>query len=96
MTKPDKNKRLLIDILTLKLPLKALVRFYQRCISPLLPGVCIYYPTCSSYMLEALEKHGAIKGSYLGLRRILRCVPWRRGGFDPVPDNPKGDMKWLC
>ncbi len=46
-------------------------------------------------MLEAIKKYGTPKGVFMGIKRILRCVPWRDGGFDPVPDNPKGDMKWL-
>jgi putative component of membrane protein insertase Oxa1/YidC/SpoIIIJ protein YidD len=46
-------------------------------------------------MLEAIQKHGVIKGIGLGVKRLSRCVPWKKGGFDPVPDNPKGDMKWL-
>ncbi|NLC16439.1 MAG: membrane protein insertion efficiency factor YidD [Clostridiales bacterium] len=72
----------------------SLVRFYKIAISPLLPKACIYTPTCSSYMIEAIKKFG-IRGVFLGIRRILRCAPWKKGGFDPVPDNPKGDMKWL-
>ncbi len=71
------------------------VRFYKKCISPLLPHMCIYTPSCSTYMLEALEEHGAVKGLALGVKRLCRCVPWAKGGLDPVPDNPKGDMKWL-
>ena len=63
----------------------ALVRFYQRGISPLLPARCIYVPTCSQYALEALEKYGAWKGTYLALRRFLRCHPFHKGGYDPVP-----------
>ena len=63
----------------------ALVRFYQREISPCRPRCCNYIPTCSQYGLEAIEKYGAIKGSLLALWRILRCNPFSRGGFDPVP-----------
>lgn len=63
------------------------VRFYQRCISPLTPPSCRYTPTCSQYMIEAIEKHGALKGFYLGTRRILRCHPWGGHGYDPVPDE---------
>lgn len=65
--------------------LKLLVRGYQLIISPNLPNACRYTPTCSQYTLEALEKHGAIKGTYLGIRRILRCHPWGGHGYDPVP-----------
>lgn len=89
------KKKIISDIVTCKWLFKGLVLFYKKCISPLLPNVCIYYPSCSSYMLEAIEKHGVFRGIYLGTKRILRCVPWKEGGFDPVPDNPKGDMKWL-
>jgi len=62
-----------------------LVRFYQYAISPLLPPSCRYLPTCSEYTLEALRKHGAIKGGWLALKRIGRCRPGCPGGHDPVP-----------
>jgi putative membrane protein insertion efficiency factor len=62
-----------------------LIRFYQRFLSPLIPPSCIYKPTCSQYTLEAIRKHGALRGTYLGVRRILRCHPWAQGGYDPVP-----------
>ena len=61
------------------------VRGYQVAISPMLPPSCRYYPTCSQYAVEALERHGALRGSWLALRRILRCHPFRPGGYDPVP-----------
>ncbi|ANJ69504.1 MULTISPECIES: membrane protein insertion efficiency factor YidD [Latilactobacillus] len=64
-----------------------LVRFYQKGISPLLPPSCRYYPTCSSYMIQAIQKHGAILGLIMGIGRILRCHPFVRGGYDPVPDH---------
>lgn len=63
-----------------------LVRFYQKCISPLFPPSCRYQPTCSSYMIEALQKHG-LKGFLMGLARIGRCHPFVDGGLDPVPDR---------
>ncbi|MGT2800609.1 membrane protein insertion efficiency factor YidD [Streptococcus marmotae] len=63
-----------------------LVRVYQRFISPLFPPSCRYQPTCSSYMIEALQKHG-IKGLIMGMARILRCHPFVEGGKDPVPDT---------
>ena len=65
--------------------LKILIRFYQLTISPWLGKNCRYYPTCSSYALEAVEKYGSLKGSVLALKRILRCHPFRAGGYDPVP-----------
>ena len=61
------------------------VRGYQVALSPLMPPACRYYPTCSHYAIEALERHGALRGSWLALRRILRCHPFRPGGYDPVP-----------
>ncbi len=64
----------------------AIVRFYQRNISPYKGGAtCRFVPTCSEYALEALEKYGALKGSLLAMRRILRCHPLSKGGYDPVP-----------
>ena len=62
-----------------------LIRFYRRHISPLRPPCCRYIPTCSQYALEAVEKYGALKGSWLALRRLLRCHPFHEGGYDPVP-----------
>jgi putative membrane protein insertion efficiency factor len=64
-----------------------LVRGYQKFISPLFPPSCRYYPTCSNYTVEAIEKHGALKGGVMGLARILRCNPFVPGGVDPVPDH---------
>jgi putative membrane protein insertion efficiency factor len=58
---------------------------YKRLISPLLPSACRYYPTCSDYMREAIDAHGAVKGVWLGLKRLGRCHPFHPGGFDPVP-----------
>ena len=63
----------------------ARVKFYRKNISPLRPPCCRYIPTCSQYALEALEKYGALKGSWLALRRFLRCHPFHKGGYDPVP-----------
>jgi hypothetical protein len=62
-----------------------LLGLYKRALSPLLPPLCRYHPTCSEYCAEAVERHGVIKGLWLGLRRILRCHPFGRGGLDPVP-----------
>ncbi len=62
-----------------------LIRFYKRFVSPLLPPSCIYYPTCSEYTYQAIEKYGILRGSWMGFLRILRCNPFARGGHDPVP-----------
>ncbi|MBQ5831217.1 MAG: membrane protein insertion efficiency factor YidD [Alistipes sp.] len=67
------------------LPLLALVKFYQYCISPLTPPSCRYVPTCSQYAVEALRKYGPIKGCWLTLKRLSRCHPWGGRGYDPVP-----------
>lgn len=61
------------------------IYFYRICISPLTPPSCRFTPTCSAYALEAIKKHGPIKGLYLAVRRILRCHPWGGSGYDPVP-----------
>lgn len=61
------------------------VRLYQLLISPLLPPACRYFPSCSNYMLQAVRKHGAFKGVWLGFRRLFRCHPWGGHGYDPVP-----------
>jgi putative membrane protein insertion efficiency factor len=62
-----------------------LIRFYKRFISPALPPSCIYQPTCSMYTYEAIDKYGLLRGSWMGLLRIMRCHPFARGGYDPVP-----------
>ncbi len=63
----------------------AIVRGYKKYISPLLPPSCRFTPTCSEYAMEALQRHGAWKGSLLAIWRILRCNPFGKGGYDPVP-----------
>ncbi|MGH4121426.1 MAG: membrane protein insertion efficiency factor YidD [Clostridium sp.] len=60
------------------------IKSYRKYISPLKRPCCIFYPTCSQYTLEAIEKYGAVKGSIMGVKRILRCHPYNKGGFDPV------------
>lgn len=64
-----------------------LIKFYRKFISPLKPPVCKYYPTCSCYAMQAIEKFGVIRGTMLGAWRILRCNPWSLGGIDYVPDK---------
>ena len=69
----------------LKKILIALIKFYRKYLSPLKKTKCPYYPTCSTYGLIAVEKYGAVKGGALALWRILRCNPFSKGGYDPVP-----------
>ena len=64
--------------------IKVLIRGYQRCISPLLPGACRFYPSCSEYLLQAVEKHGVTRGILMGLIRLSKCHPFHPGGHDPV------------
>ncbi len=66
-----------------------LIRFYRKAVSPLKPPSCKYIPTCSQYGIEAIERFGAFKGGLLTVWRILRCNPWSRGGYDPVPEKNK-------
>jgi len=75
--KKDKLTRALVRV----------VRFYRKNISPLSPPKCRFMPSCSAYALEALEKFGAVKGGWLALRRILKCHPFHKGGYDPVPQE---------
>ncbi len=66
------------------------IKFYQKCISPFKPPCCRFYPTCSSYALTAVKRFGAVKGTYLAVKRILRCHPWNIGGIDYVPEEFPG------
>lgn len=69
------------------------VKIYQWLISPLLPATCRYQPTCSHYMIEAIQVHGPLKGFWLGIRRISRCHPWGGWGYDPVPPAKSKDAE---
>ena len=77
----------------MKRVLIAIVRGYKKYISPLLPPSCRFTPTCSEYAMEALSKHGAWKGSLLAVWRILRCNPFSKGGYDPVPEKKPKSKK---
>ena len=72
--------------------LLALVRGYQKYISPAFPACCRFTPTCSQYAMEAIDQYGAIKGGWLALKRIMRCNPFCRGGYDPVPQGKINSM----
>jgi len=65
----------------------AILRLYKLLLSPLLPSACRYYPSCSEYMRQAVEKHGVTRGLWMGAKRLLRCHPFHAGGLDPVPDS---------
>ncbi|SYZ71825.1 putative membrane protein insertion efficiency factor [Candidatus Zixiibacteriota bacterium] len=69
----------------LSYPLLILIAVYRYTLSPLIGGECRYYPSCSHYAEEAIKEHGALKGVWLGIKRIFRCHPWHEGGYDPVP-----------
>ena len=68
-----------------------LIRGYQLLLSPLLGNHCRFYPSCSPYAREAIERHGALRGGWLAIRRVLRCHPWHPGGVDPVPEPVQKD-----
>ena len=67
------------------------VRIYRKIVSPMIPPSCIYTPTCSAYAEKALEMHGAHRGSILAIKRVFRCHPWHKGGYDPVPEVEKDE-----
>ena len=80
----NESKRASLRSLTIWLPVK-LIRLYQITLSPYMGRQCRYTPTCSNYALEALRKHGLLRGGWLAFKRILRCAPWGGSGYDPVP-----------
>jgi putative membrane protein insertion efficiency factor len=67
------------------LVMRGLIRLYQLLLSPVLPASCRFTPSCSAYAMQAIEEHGPLGGSWLGVKRICRCHPWNDGGYDPVP-----------
>ena len=71
----------------MKQVLLVLIKCYQLCLSPFFGGQCRFYPSCSAYAAEAIDTHGALRGSWLAIRRLLRCHPWHPGGVDPVPPS---------
>lgn len=79
----------------LKLVCYVLIYFYKMFISPLLPKSCRYIPSCSTYCMRAIKENGVIKGIFLAGKRIIHCTSKSKGGFDPVPENIKGEIKWL-
>lgn len=79
MNLPGMLSRLISNVLSLP------IYFYRYCISPMLPASCRFTPTCSQYAIEALRKHGPVKGLWLTVRRLFRCNPWGGCGYDPVP-----------
>lgn len=80
----NESKKASLRSLTIWLPVK-LIRLYQITLSPYMGRQCRYTPTCSNYALEALQKHGLLRGGWLAVKRILRCAPWGGSGYDPVP-----------
>jgi putative membrane protein insertion efficiency factor len=74
---------------------KGLIYIYKFCISPLLPSACRFKPTCSTYFLQAVDEYGVFEGFLLGTKRILRCNPFSKGGYDPLKPNIKGKIKWI-
>lgn len=78
-----------------KIVMLILLYVYKWCISPLLPHTCRFYPTCSTYAVLAVKEFGPFKGLVLAIKRVLKCNPKSACGFDPLPDNIKGDIKWI-
>ena len=84
-----------IILFPFKLLFLGLIYFYKFAISPLLPNTCRFIPTCSTYAILAIKEFGPFVGAWLTIKRLLRCRPNSCHGFDPVPHNIKGDIKWL-
>lgn len=89
------NKVLNVLLYPVRLIIVFFILVYKKVISPVLPNSCKFTPSCSSYMLIAIKKHGILRGFLMGTKRVLRCNPKAKGGFDPVPENIKGDAKWI-
>jgi len=89
------DKIIFIITYPIRLGFLGLIYFYKLCLSPMLTKSCKYTPTCSSYGLRAFKEYNPFKAFYLTVRRVLSCNPWSKGGFDPVKDDIKGDIKWL-
>ncbi len=83
MKQPMSIKLLISNLF--KLLIINLIKIYQRLVSPFFPSSCKFSPSCSKYGIEAINKHGAIKGLILTVKRILKCNPWSKGGYDPIP-----------
>jgi len=79
----------------MKTVLLLLIKLYQKTLSSLLGNQCRFLPTCSVYTYEAIEKHGAVRGVCLGAKRILKCHPFHKGGYDPVPEINEVKFKWI-
>lgn len=89
------NKIVDVILFPLKVIFLGIIYVYKWCISPLIPKVCRFYPSCSTYAVMAIREFGVIKGSYLAFLRLGRCTPHGKCGYNPLPQNIKGDSKWI-
>lgn len=89
------RKFIFIITYPLRLLFLGLVYFYKFFIDPVIPKVCRFTPTCSTYMVQSIKEFGPIRGAWIGTKRLFRCRPGIKGGFDPIPPNIKGELKWL-